>query len=155
MIPLAFVVAVPLVPMAFMFGGTRPFALQQRPVDGGTFAITVAGRRAGQELFEIVDVGQGRSLEIRTRTTLALPTGQTTVRGTLRADPNWRPRGGVFDTTVKGQTTRVTLQPLGDSIEAPVKSSIKYFRDEYIEHQRRGGCPFDPARSALFTMEPA
>jgi NADH-quinone oxidoreductase subunit F len=44
---------------------------------------------------------------------------------------------------------------LGDSIEAPVKSSITYFRDEYIEHQRNGGCPFDPAASTLFTMEPA
>jgi NADH-quinone oxidoreductase subunit F len=42
---------------------------------------------------------------------------------------------------------------LGDSIEAPVKSSIKYFQDEYLEHQRRGGCPFDPAASTLFAME--
>ena len=39
---------------------------------------------------------------------------------------------------------------LGDSIQAPVKSSIRYFRDEYLEHQRRGGCPFDPAASTLF-----
>jgi NADH-quinone oxidoreductase subunit F len=44
---------------------------------------------------------------------------------------------------------------LGDSIQAPVGSSIKYFRDEYLEHQRRGGCPFDPAASTLFTMEPS
>jgi NADH-quinone oxidoreductase subunit F len=44
---------------------------------------------------------------------------------------------------------------LGDSIEPSVKSSIAYFRDEYIEHQRRGGCPFDPAASMLFTMESA
>jgi NADH-quinone oxidoreductase subunit F len=44
---------------------------------------------------------------------------------------------------------------LGDSIEAPVKSSITYFRDEYIEHLRVGGCPFDPAESTLFAMEPA
>jgi NADH-quinone oxidoreductase subunit F len=44
---------------------------------------------------------------------------------------------------------------LGDSIEAPVKSSIRFFRDEYIEHQRNGGCPFDPAASTLFTMESA
>ena len=44
---------------------------------------------------------------------------------------------------------------LGDSIEAPVKSSVKYFRDEYIEHQRQGGCPFDPAASTLFAMESA
>jgi NADH-quinone oxidoreductase subunit F len=44
---------------------------------------------------------------------------------------------------------------LGDSIQAPVGSSIKYFRDEYIEHQRLGGCPFDPAASTLFALEPA
>jgi NADH-quinone oxidoreductase subunit F len=44
---------------------------------------------------------------------------------------------------------------LGDSIQAPVGSSIKYFRDEYLEHLRQGGCPFDPAASALFTMESA
>jgi NADH-quinone oxidoreductase subunit F len=44
---------------------------------------------------------------------------------------------------------------LGDSIEAPVKSSITYFRDEYLEHQLGGGCPFDPAASTLFTMESA
>jgi NADH-quinone oxidoreductase subunit F len=44
---------------------------------------------------------------------------------------------------------------LGDSIEPSVKSSIAYFRDEYLEHQRNGGCPFDPAASTLFTMETA
>ncbi len=44
---------------------------------------------------------------------------------------------------------------LGDSIEAPVKSSITYFRDEYLEHQRSGGCPFDSAASMLFAMESA
>jgi NADH-quinone oxidoreductase subunit F len=44
---------------------------------------------------------------------------------------------------------------LGDSIQAPVASSINFFRDEYIEHQRIGGCPFDPAASTLFAMEPA
>ena len=44
---------------------------------------------------------------------------------------------------------------LGDSIQAPVASSIKYFRDEYIEHQRNGGCPFDPAASTLFALETA
>ncbi len=44
---------------------------------------------------------------------------------------------------------------LGDSIESPVKSSIRYFRDEYIEHQLLGGCPFDPAASTLFAMESA
>ncbi|HUA28771.1 MAG TPA: NADH-quinone oxidoreductase subunit NuoF [Streptosporangiaceae bacterium] len=44
---------------------------------------------------------------------------------------------------------------LGDSIEPSVRSSIKFFRDEYLEHQRRGGCPFDPAASTLFTLESA
>jgi len=44
---------------------------------------------------------------------------------------------------------------LGDSIQAPVASSIKYFRDEYIEHLRHGGCPFDPAASTLFALESA
>jgi NADH-quinone oxidoreductase subunit F len=44
---------------------------------------------------------------------------------------------------------------LGDSIEAPVKSSIAYFSGEYLEHLRHGGCPFDPARSTLFAMESA
>jgi NADH-quinone oxidoreductase subunit F len=44
---------------------------------------------------------------------------------------------------------------LGDSIQAPVASSIKYFREEYLEHQRHGGCPFDPAASTLFALESA
>jgi NADH-quinone oxidoreductase subunit F len=44
---------------------------------------------------------------------------------------------------------------LGDSIQAPVASSIKYFREEYLEHQRQGGCPFDPAASTLFALESA
>jgi NADH-quinone oxidoreductase subunit F len=44
---------------------------------------------------------------------------------------------------------------LGDSIQAPVGSSIKYFRDEYLRHLRNAGCPFDPAASTLFSMEQA
>jgi NADH-quinone oxidoreductase subunit F len=39
---------------------------------------------------------------------------------------------------------------LGDGATSPITSSIQYFRDEYIEHQKRGGCPFDPAASTLF-----
>ncbi|MGW0041506.1 NADH-quinone oxidoreductase subunit NuoF [Rhodococcus sp. NPDC003348] len=38
---------------------------------------------------------------------------------------------------------------LGDAAASPINSSLKYFRDEYLAHFRRGGCPFDPARSAL------
>ena len=33
---------------------------------------------------------------------------------------------------------------------SPVVSSIKYFRDEFIEHCKRGGCPFDRAASTIF-----
>ncbi len=29
-------------------------------------------------------------------------------------------------------------------------SSIKHFRDEYIQHVRGGVCPFDPVKSTLF-----
>jgi len=39
--------------------------------------------------------------------------------------------------------------PLGDGAISPVVSSIKYFRDEFLEHQKRGGCMFDPAASML------
>jgi NADH-quinone oxidoreductase subunit F len=39
---------------------------------------------------------------------------------------------------------------LGDGAVSPVTSSIKYFRDEYLEHQKSGGCPFDPDAATLF-----
>ncbi|MGE5289399.1 MAG: NADH-quinone oxidoreductase subunit NuoF [Micromonosporaceae bacterium] len=39
---------------------------------------------------------------------------------------------------------------LGDGATSPVTSSIQYFRDEYISHQKQGGCPFDPAAATLF-----
>jgi len=39
---------------------------------------------------------------------------------------------------------------LGDGAVSPVVSSIKYFRDEYIEHAKRGGCPFDPAAATVW-----
>jgi NADH-quinone oxidoreductase subunit F len=42
---------------------------------------------------------------------------------------------------------------LGDGATSPITSSIQYFRDEYIAHLEQGGCPFDPARSALFAPE--
>ena len=40
--------------------------------------------------------------------------------------------------------------PFGDGAVSPVMSSIKYFRDEFIEHSKHGGCPFDPAAPTLF-----
>ncbi len=38
----------------------------------------------------------------------------------------------------------------GDGAISPVVSSIKYFRDEFIEHLKRGGCPFDPAATTAW-----
>jgi len=40
---------------------------------------------------------------------------------------------------------------LGDGAVSPVTSSIKYFREEYLEHQKRGGCPFDPAAATAWS----
>jgi NADH-quinone oxidoreductase subunit F len=40
--------------------------------------------------------------------------------------------------------------PLGDGATPPVTSAIQYFRDEFMQHQKEGGCPFDPAASALW-----
>ena len=44
---------------------------------------------------------------------------------------------------------------LGDGATSPITSSIQFFRDEYLEHFERGGCPFDPAASTLFAAAPA
>ncbi|MEU7144210.1 NADH-quinone oxidoreductase subunit NuoF [Nocardia sp. NPDC046473] len=40
---------------------------------------------------------------------------------------------------------------LGDGAASPIISSLKYFRDEYVEHVTSGGCPFDPARSTAWS----
>ena len=40
--------------------------------------------------------------------------------------------------------------PLGDGATPPVTSGIQYFRDEFMQHQKEGGCPFDPAASTLW-----
>ncbi len=42
----------------------------------------------------------------------------------------------------------------GDGAISPIVSSIKYFRDEYLEHSKRGGCPFDPAASTAYAAWP-
>jgi pimeloyl-ACP methyl ester carboxylesterase len=110
-----------LLPATLAFGIPPSPSLWRKQVDAGTFSVTIAGKRAGQERFDIVDVGSGSSLEVRTQSTLALPGGAVTTRGTLRTDPAWRPRGGVFDTTIGGQTTRMTVEPHGDSIETVTK----------------------------------
>ena len=44
---------------------------------------------------------------------------------------------------------------LADGAVSPIQSSIKYFRDEYLQHLTEGGCPFDPAASTLFATSGA
>jgi NADH-quinone oxidoreductase subunit F len=39
---------------------------------------------------------------------------------------------------------------LGDGAASPIFSSLKYFRDEYVEHLAHRGCPFDPAASTVW-----
>jgi len=41
---------------------------------------------------------------------------------------------------------------LADGAVAPIISTLKYFRSEYILHQTHGGCPFNPAAATLFDM---
>jgi NADH-quinone oxidoreductase subunit F len=41
---------------------------------------------------------------------------------------------------------------LGDSVPVPINAAIKYFRDEIIQHQKQGGCPFDPAASTAWAV---
>ncbi|WP_047869315.1 NADH-quinone oxidoreductase subunit NuoF [Nocardiopsis sp. RV163] len=43
---------------------------------------------------------------------------------------------------------------LGDGATSPVTSSIKYFRQEYIDHVEQGGCPFDHSRATLWGDRP-
>ncbi len=44
---------------------------------------------------------------------------------------------------------------LADGATSPITSSVQYFRDEYLAHLKHGGCPFDPAKSTLFTATTA
>jgi NADH-quinone oxidoreductase subunit F len=39
---------------------------------------------------------------------------------------------------------------LGDGAASPIISSLEYFREEFIDHLRLDGCPFDPARSTAW-----
>ena len=80
------------------------------------------------------------------------------------------PRGHVLDGRVlerleHGQGTEEDLEKLldicdnilgrafcalGDGAASPITSGIQYFRDEFMQHQKEGGCPFDPAASTLW-----
>ena len=40
---------------------------------------------------------------------------------------------------------------LADGAASPIISSLKYFRQEYLDHLSAGQCPFDPMAATLFT----
>jgi NADH-quinone oxidoreductase subunit F len=42
---------------------------------------------------------------------------------------------------------------LGDGATSPIISAIEYFRQEFLDHFQNGGCPFNPAASALFDIK--
>jgi NADH-quinone oxidoreductase subunit F len=44
---------------------------------------------------------------------------------------------------------------LGDGATSPITSSIEFFREEYLDHIRRGGCPFDSAASTAYPRSAA
>ena len=39
---------------------------------------------------------------------------------------------------------------LADGAASPIISSLKYFRQEYLDHLSAGACPFDPTAATLF-----
>ena len=39
---------------------------------------------------------------------------------------------------------------LGDGATSPITSSVQYFKDEYVAHWEKGGCPFDPEAATLW-----
>jgi len=44
---------------------------------------------------------------------------------------------------------------LGDGATSPITSSVKFFRDEYLQHLQLGHCPFDHEASQLFSTATA
>jgi NADH-quinone oxidoreductase subunit F len=42
---------------------------------------------------------------------------------------------------------------LADGAASPIISSLKYFRQEYLDHLSAGTCPFDPTAATLFESE--
>jgi dienelactone hydrolase len=93
-------------------------------VDEGTFVVTVAGKRAGQEFFQVVDVAGGH--EIRSRSHVAGPTGTNIVRGKLRTDERWRPVEGRLEWLVGRHSRRVmVLKKPGEFPELTTESSLR------------------------------
>jgi NADH-quinone oxidoreductase subunit F len=78
--------------------------------------------------------------------------GTAWLRGTLRAIQAGQGRMEDLEvlSDIAGAIVGKAFCPLGDGAPSSLTSSLKYFRGEYEDHIRRGGCPFDPAASTLF-----
>jgi dienelactone hydrolase len=100
----------------------------EMPIDEGTFAVTIAGRRAGTEHFSLVGVGAGRA--IRTSSQISYSGVVTSVKGQLHTDDMWRPVGAQYDWRVGGVSRRVALSVAGGTPELAVGSgrSVVYTR---------------------------
>jgi dienelactone hydrolase len=101
-------------------------------IDQGTFALTVAGKRVGQESFQVSEQGEERV--IRTSAQLTDARGAALLRGTLRLDDRWRPRSGRFEWVSRGGKRRMTLTRKGELPELAVENGarqIVYTRPEH------------------------
>jgi NADH-quinone oxidoreductase subunit F len=78
--------------------------------------------------------------------------GTSWLRTTLLAVQGGRgqPRDLEILTDIPNSIVGKAFCPLGDGAPSALTSSLKYFRSEYEDHIRLGGCPFDPAASTLF-----
>jgi len=99
-------------------------AAAEKVVDEGTFVVTVAGKRAGQEYFQVLDVAGGH--EIRTQSQVASPSGTNIVRGKLRTDERWRPLDGRLEWLVGRHSRRImVLKKSGEFPELTTESSVR------------------------------
>src|SRR5215831_3080942 len=89
-------------------------------VDHGVFRITVQGRPAGEEKFEIVSTPDG--LETRTDGSLKLGSLEIASKGTLKTDPAGRPQSGALEITSSGKTSRLTLRRNAGKLELTAES---------------------------------
>ncbi len=92
-----------------------------RQIDAGTFQISIQGKPAGEESFEIAEAGQG--FEIRTKTMIHVGSLDLSNKGILKTDLSWRPVEGDFETVAAGQTTKLALRRSGDTLELTTAAS--------------------------------
>lgn len=86
-----------------------------RHIDAGTFQISIQGKPAGEEEFEIFETEKG--FEIRTKTRIHVGSIDLSNQGTLKTDSSWRPIEGNFETVAAGQTTKLELRKPSGELE--------------------------------------